>query len=395
MVQQPEIYLVGGAVRDRLLGLPVKDKDWLIVHATPDLLQTQGFLQVGKDFPVFLHPHSKEEYALARTERKTGKGYTGFYCDFSPEITLEQDLIRRDLTINAIAEDLQGNLYDPYHGIQDLHQKKLRHISPAFSEDPLRVLRVARFAARFYDLGFTIAAETLALMKTMVASGELQTLTPERVWLETEKALNCVHPEIYFYVLQQIGALRLLFAELQPLFQVQNLPLEQALARLNTLTASADIPISEQLTARFALFTVMLSLPITDSFSEQNLTAYQQQIKQLCQRYRIPTTYQESAVLALQFVMPFAQTYTLSAAQIIDLFDQLDCWRKSQRLAHLCLIYRAVLPDFSLEQQQQWQQWYQNAKAVDVQQIIAAGFRQQQIKQQLYQRRVLAISTAN
>ena len=185
MTQAIKTYLVGGAVRDRLLGLAVKDRDWLVVHATPEWLLKQGYIQVGKDFPVFLHPQTKEEYALARTERKNGRGYTGFYCDFSPDITLEQDLKRRDLTINAIAQDIDGNLYDPYHGIQDLKQRKLRHISPAFSEDPLRILRVARFAARFYAFNFTIAPETVALMKSMVKQGELADLTVERIWLET------------------------------------------------------------------------------------------------------------------------------------------------------------------------------------------------------------------
>ncbi len=185
-----EIYLVGGAVRDQLLGLPVKDRDWVVVGATPEMLLAQGYQQVGKDFPVFLNPENHEEYALARTERKSGKGYTGFICDFSDEITLEQDLIRRDLTINAIAQDKDGKLHDPYHGVEDIHQRILRHISPAFAEDPLRVLRVARFAARFHHLGFSIAEETLKLMAELTEQGELAHLTAERVWIETEKALN-------------------------------------------------------------------------------------------------------------------------------------------------------------------------------------------------------------
>ncbi|MFC0309140.1 multifunctional CCA addition/repair protein [Gallibacterium trehalosifermentans] len=384
--QQPEVYLVGGAVRDRLLGLPVKDKDWLVVHATPDYLLQQGYLQVGKDFPVFLHSKTKEEYALARTERKTGKGYTGFYCDFSPNITLEQDLIRRDLTINAIAEDLQGKLHDPYHGISDLKKKILRHISPAFCEDPLRVLRVARFAARFYQLGFQIAPETLALMENMVKSGELQDLTPERVWLETEKALNTANPEIYFQTLNQIGAGEL-FNELQPLWQSENHMVTHALTRLNKLLSKQII---DDKIARFALLCVCLTSQTTHSI--QQIT---QQIQQLCQRYKAPLAYQEYAILATQFVEQFTRTDQLSADQIVTLFDQLDCWRKPQRLSDLCLIYQAFFPDFTAQQQQQWQHWYQLAKAVDVQQIITAGFRQQQIKQELYQRRVLAISHAN
>ena len=185
-----KVYLVGGAVRDQLLGLPVKDRDWIVVGATPATLLSLGYQQVGKDFPVFLNPKTKEEYALARTERKASAGYTGFICDFSPTITLEQDLIRRDLTINAIAQSKDGEIIDPYGGKQDLENRILRHISPAFSEDPLRVLRVARFAARYHSLGFKIASETLSLMAELAQSGELQHLTAERVWLETEKALN-------------------------------------------------------------------------------------------------------------------------------------------------------------------------------------------------------------
>ena len=179
-----EIYLVGGAVRDQLLGLPVKDRDWVVVGATPEMLLAQGYQQVGKDFPVFLNPESHEEYALARTERKSGKGYTGFICDFSDDITLEQDLIRRDLTINAIAQDKDGKLHDPYHGVEDIHQRILRHISPAFAEDPLRVLRVARFAARFHHLGFSIAEETLKLMAELTKQGELTHRTLPNITLK-------------------------------------------------------------------------------------------------------------------------------------------------------------------------------------------------------------------
>ena len=214
------IYLVGGAVRDQLLGLAVKDRDWLIVGATPEQLLAQGYQQVGNDFPVFLHPKTKEEYALARTERKNGNGYNGFICDFTPEVTLEQDLIRRDLTINAIAQDLDGNYHDFYGGIADLKHRLLRHVSPAFTEDPLRVLRVARFAARFHSLGFRIAPETVKLMQEMTACGELAHLTAERVWLETQKAFATDTPHIYFQVLREVGALKVLFPEVEALFGV-------------------------------------------------------------------------------------------------------------------------------------------------------------------------------
>ncbi|MFH6955605.1 tRNA nucleotidyltransferase, partial [Pseudoalteromonas sp. XMcav1-K] len=184
-----KIYLVGGAVRDKLLNRPIKESDYVVVGSTPEELLALGYQQVGSDFPVFLHPETKDEYALARTERKSGQGYTGFICDFTPDVTLEEDLIRRDLTVNAMAEDESGNIIDPFNGQTDLEQKRLRHVSDAFCEDPLRILRVARFAARYHYLGFTIAPETVLLMQEMVAQGEINTLTKERIWLEIEKSL--------------------------------------------------------------------------------------------------------------------------------------------------------------------------------------------------------------
>ena len=214
MTAKYQVYLVGGAVRDALLALPVIDHDWVVTGATPEQLEQQGYQQVGKQFPVFLHPKSKEEYALARKERKQGQGYTGFICDFSPDISLEEDLERRDLTINAIAQDKDGALIDPFHGQQDLQDRVLRHVSDAFVEDPLRVLRVARFAARFHHFGFTIAPETILLMQTISASGELASLSAERVWKELEKALNTHHANIFFSVLKEVNALDKLFPEL-------------------------------------------------------------------------------------------------------------------------------------------------------------------------------------
>jgi len=206
-------YLVGGAVRDQMMGIQSKDKDYLLTGATPDMLKDMGFQQVGRDFPVFLHPDSKQEYALARTEKKSGHGYTGFVTDFHPDVTVEEDLARRDLTINAMAKDeASGQLIDPYHGQQDLKKKVLRHVSDAFSEDPLRVLRVARFAARFPD--FSIATETLELMQSMVNSGELEELTPDRVWIELEKTFLENRPSRFFEVLDETGALDILFPEL-------------------------------------------------------------------------------------------------------------------------------------------------------------------------------------
>lgn len=225
-----QVYLVGGAVRDTLLGLPYHERDWVVVGARPQQLLDQGYRQVGKDFPVFLHPQSQEEYALARTERKSGKGYHGFSVHSDPNVTLEEDLMRRDLTINAIAQDAAGQLIDPFNGQADLAQRRLRHISPAFVEDPLRVLRVARFAARFHALGFRIAPETEALMSQLSATDELNHLSHERIWKETEAALSTDHPEVYFQILAAVGAL----ATVAPPLAHKKLP--EDLAKLSSIS---------------------------------------------------------------------------------------------------------------------------------------------------------------
>src|SRR5215469_15268121 len=219
-----QVYLVGGAVRDRLLGRPVKERDWVVVGATPEELERQGFVPVGREFPVFLHPQTHEEHALARLERKVGPGYRGFTTQFAPGVTLEEDLRRRDLTINAMAEDQHGALIDPYGGRADLEARLLRHVSEAFVEDPVRILRVARFAARFAGLGFRIADETFALMRRIVAAGEARTLVPERVWQETERALAAAQPEVFFGTLRACGALAVIFPEIDALFGVPQPP---------------------------------------------------------------------------------------------------------------------------------------------------------------------------
>jgi tRNA nucleotidyltransferase (CCA-adding enzyme) len=215
-----QVYLVGGAVRDQLLGRTVKERDWVVVGGSADELLAGGYRAVGRDFPVFLHPQSHEEYALARRERKTGPGYRGFVTEFSPDITLEEDLLRRDLTINAIAQDGEGRLVDPFDGQADLEARVLRHVSPAFSEDPVRILRLARFAARFAPLGFTVHESTLSLCRAMVAAGEADALVPERVWQETERALGEACPDVFFQVLRDCGALAVIFPEVDALFGV-------------------------------------------------------------------------------------------------------------------------------------------------------------------------------
>lgn len=245
MSPRQTVYLVGGAVRDELLGLPVKDKDWVVTGAKPEQMLAQGYQQVGKQFPVFLHPETKEEYALARKERKQGKGYTGFVCDFAPDIRLEEDLERRDLTINAMAKSSDGTLIDPFNGRQDIEKRILRHVSNAFIEDPLRVLRIARFMARFAGFGFRIAPETKALMKTIADSGELSSLTPERVWRETENALNSPHAHVYFDVLNEVDALAYLFPGMKYHSQVLSADWDKH-SRWSLITAQTPvIPLSE------------------------------------------------------------------------------------------------------------------------------------------------------
>ncbi|OFC69059.1 hypothetical protein [Alteromonas confluentis] len=297
-----DVYLVGGAVRDELLNRRVTERDWVVVGATPEEMLAKGFEQVGKDFPVFLHPKTKEEYALARTERKSGSGYTGFVCYAAPDVTLEQDLIRRDLTVNAIAKDNDGNLIDPYHGVRDLNSRILRHVSEAFSEDPLRVFRVARFAARYAHLGFKVAEETLSLMRNMADSGELAHLTAERVWKETIRALGENNPEVYFQVLERAEALNDWFPELIASLKNSDSRLERAVSA----KASDDI--------RWALLFANTSAEGTET---------------LCKRVKAPNKYAQLAMLVSRFSKAFTPSNT--ADDWLKLCNQCDAWRKPER----------------------------------------------------------------
>ncbi|WP_040975650.1 multifunctional CCA addition/repair protein [Necropsobacter massiliensis] len=404
-----QIYLVGGAVRDQLLNLPVKDRDWLVVGATPAQLLQQGYQQVGKDFPVFLHPHSKEEYALARTEKKAGRGYTGFICDFSPHISLEQDLMRRDLTINAIAQDQQGNLHDPYHGVRDLRRRILRHVSPAFAEDPLRVLRVARFAARYHHLGFTIAPETCRLMRQIAQQGELAQLTAERVWQETEKALNEKNPEVYFETLRQTGALQVLFAELDALYGVPNPPHYHpeidsfahsmlALQQAVRLTENSDCHKSA---VRFAAVCHDLGKALTPSTILPHHYGHEQAgitpLRNLCRRLKVPTYTQTLATLSCEYHGHIHKAFALRPDSILKLFNRLDIWRKPLRFNELLLVCQADCRGRTGYQQAPYTQadfllaLYRSALQVDVRQVIADGFSKQGIRDELNRRRKLAL----
>lgn len=328
-----EIYLVGGAVRDQLLGLPVKERDWVVVGATPGHMLEQGYKQVGRDFPVFLHPETGEEYALARTERKSAPGYTGFQVHATPDVSLEEDLRRRDLTINAMALSQDGALIDPFHGEADLRDGLLRHVSPAFVEDPLRVLRLARFAARFAPLGFRVAHATHQLLKQIVADGEVDALVPERVWKETERALAEADPGRFFRVLRACAALPRLFPELVPLFDGESgghgdgddSPGMKTLRRVTALERDPAV--------RFAA--LMARLP---AFPESGRA-----LDSLAGRLRLPNDYRELASHALRHCPACLNADQLAADELLSLLERLDAFRRPQRLEKLLPACRATV----------------------------------------------------
>ncbi|MCC7517012.1 MAG: multifunctional CCA addition/repair protein [Pseudomonadales bacterium] len=333
------IYLVGGAVRDQLLGLPVHERDWLVTGATPEHMLAQGYKPVGKDFPVFLHPDTSEEYALARTERKTAPGYHGFTFHADPTITVEQDLSRRDLTINAIAQDSNGQLIDPYGGQQDLQQKWLRHVSPAFAEDPVRILRVARFAARFYHLGFRIAPETLSLMQTIVQKGEADALVAERIWQECERALGEKNPQIFFDILRQCGALQKIFPEVDALFGVPQSPthhpeIDTGVHTLMALQQCAQL--TDNRAARFAVLCHDLGKALTPHHELPRHIAHEQRSKPLvltlCQRLGTPSEFRELSVAVALYHTHCHRALELRATTLMELFENLDLFRRPQRL---------------------------------------------------------------
>lgn len=397
-------FLVGGAVRDALLRLPVKDRDWVVVGATPDSMLEQGYQQVGRDFPVFLHPRSREEYALARTERKSGKGYTGFVTQFAPDVTLEQDLQRRDLTINAIAQADDGRLIDPYLGQQDLANRTLRHVSAAFNEDPLRVLRVARFAARFAHLNFRVADETQALMREMAESGELAHLTAERVWKETEKALLTRNPQVYFQVLRDCGALQVLFPELDNLYGIPapikwHPEIDTGVHALMTLTMSAAL--SDELDVRFAtLFhDVGKALTPPDKWPSHHGhgLAGVPIVEALCQRLRVPNNVRDLALVVTEFHDVVHTIERQSAASLIALFDRIDAWRKPERVEKMALTSeadargRAGLESMAYPQGDYLRQAFALAQAVPTKDVIAAGFKGSDVREELTRRRVISV----
>lgn len=399
-----QIYLVGGAVRDALLNRPVEDKDWVVVGATPEQMLALGYQQVGKDFPVFLHPKTQQEYALARTERKNGQGYTGFACDASSNVTLEQDLKRRDLTINAMAMDDQQQIIDPYNGQQDLADKLLRHVSDAFVEDPLRVLRVARFAARYACYGFSIAPETLALMTDISLSGELAHLTPERVWKETARSLLEANPQVFFTTLRQCAALKIWFPELDKLWGVPNPAkwhpeIDTGVHTMMVLQQAVQL--SDQLPVRYAALVHDLGKGETDPNLWPSHQGHEkiglQSILTLSERLKVPNECRELGLLVGEFHSHIHHAFKLKASSIIDLLDRCDVWRKPARFADLLVACtadargRTGFENTPYPNADYIWQAYLRAQQVDVQAIVAAGYQGAQIKQQLRQKRIQAI----
>lgn len=330
-------YRVGGAIRDRLLGLDVHETDWVVIGATQEEMLAQGFRSVGRDFPVFLHPETGDEYALGRRERKVGLGYRGFQVDASPEVSLEEDLLRRDLTINAIAEDSDGLLVDPFGGLKDLEGRLLRHISPAFTEDPVRVLRVARFAARFHSLGFKVATETLDLMREMAVSGELGALVPERVFLELRKTLAGPTPSVFFRVLREIGALHILFPELDALFGVPQSPqshpeIDAAFHSLLVLDQTCQL--TDDPVIRFAALTHDLGKACTDASKWPSQAGHESLgvpvLKGLCDRLRVPGDYVSLASKVMRFHGDVHRISSLESSKVMTLLEGLDAYRQPQ-----------------------------------------------------------------
>ena len=333
------VYLVGGAVRDQLLGHPYHEKDYVVVGATPEQLIAQGYMPVGKDFPVFLHPETKDEYALARTERKSGHGYHGFEFYTAPSVTLEDDLIRRDLTINAIAMDDDGNIYDPYNGQDDLNNKILRHVSDAFAEDPLRVLRVARFAARYAAYGFSVAEETVTLMRQLAESGELQALTAERVWKETARALMENHADVYFEVLRSCGALKILFPEIDALYGVPQRPeyhpeIDCGIHTMMSLQQACKAGYS--LDVRFAVLVHDLGKALTPVDELPRHIMHEERgiapVTEVCDRLRVPTNTKQLALAVCKEHLKCHQAFTLKAGTVWRLLQRLDVLRRPERV---------------------------------------------------------------
>ncbi len=397
-------YLVGGAIRDRLLRRPVGERDFVVVGASPEQMLKQGFTQVGKDFPVFLHPETKDEYALARTERKTAPGYHGFKVHADPSVTLEQDLLRRDLTINALAEAPDGTLIDPYGGRKDLADRVLRHISPAFAEDPVRILRVARFAARYADLGFKVAAETLALMRQMVRNGEVDALVPERVWQELAKALAEARPSPFFEMLHECGAQAILFPEIERLYGVpqpaQWHP-EIDSARHTLLTLDMAARLSPDPEVRFAALAHDLGKGATPKEAWPSHRGHEHYglplIEALCNRFRIPNRFRDLALMVVRYHHDIHSAFELRPKTILGVLTGSDALRRPERFEQLLLACEADyrgregFSDRAYPQAALFLDILEAVRAIKIGSLLAGLSDPKQIQQRIQQRRVAVI----
>ena len=398
-----KIYLVGGAVRDQLLGLPVIERDWVVVGATPTQLLAKQYKQVGRDFPVFLHPKTNEEYALARTERKSGVGYYGFDCVVDNTVTLEEDLARRDLTINAMAIDENGRLIDPYGGQNDITNKILRHVSPAFIEDPVRVLRVARFMARFHHLGFRLAHETRALMYTMVKKGELKYLVAERVWQEWQKSLTEKNPEQFIITLRSCDALRVVLPEFHVLFGVPNTyrhhpEVDSGIHTLMVLIAACKF--TPNPVVRFAALvhdlgkgnTPMGLWPKHHGHEERGVSL----VNALCARLRIPNEYKSLAMLSSRWHLIIHRILELGADTIVDTLEQTGAFRRVEGFYDLLLVCQSDFAgrgkvEGNYQQASLWQQVFAECVKVDAKTVMRQGHVGHAIRQAVHQQRIACV----
>lgn len=400
------IYLVGGAVRDQILGITPNEKDWVVVGADASTLISLGFKPIGKNFPVFLHPKTKEEYALARQESKEGSGYTGFSFNTAPNIRLEEDLKRRDLTINAMAMDEQGRIIDPYGGMQDLKNGILRHVSPAFSEDPLRVLRLARFMARFSHRSFTIASETKALLYQIVKSGELNFLTPERIWKEWEKSLNEPDPAAFIETLRCCGALKVIFPELNALFGVPNPPkyhgeIDSGIHTLMTLRQASSL--SNDPSVRLAACLHDLGKGETPMHEWPHHRAHEERsaklIEKLAKRLRMPNEYKELAIKAAKYHLIIHKIKELKPNTIIKYLEKMDAFRQPILFEKILTVCHADFlgclkteSNLVYHQENTWKRILQELKKINVQDIIHEETRGEVIKQTLHRKRLERIN---
>lgn len=396
-----KIYLVGGAVRDSLLNYPSSENDWVVVGATPEQMTHLGFKPVGQNFPVFIHPESSEEYALARTERKSGHGHKGFEFYTSIDVSLEEDLIRRDLTINAMAQDNAGNIIDPFGGQQDLQKKCLRHVSDAFTEDPLRVLRVARFAARYHHLGFTIAGETMDLMKSIVADGEMAFLVAERIWKETSRALSEQSPQIYIQVLRDCGALKVLFPEIEALFGVpQRADYHPEIdTGIHTLMAlEQSVKLSDSSAVRFSVLVHDLGKAQTPETVLPSHSGHEKRglpmVEALCDRLTVPNSHRQLALAVTEYHLHSHKAKELKPGTLLKLFQNIGALRDDSRLSDFLYCCeadargRTGFENISYPARDYLTAALDAVKKVDISDLVAKGVKGADIGWQLKQRQI-------